>query len=61
MTVFDLSNLRALVELDKPLRCANCIDGSDYGKGSHPKEEVLVSQKDLEDYKQLVICEYCEV
>ena len=61
MPVFDLANLRAVVESEKPLRCANCIDGSDYGKGSHPKEEVLISQKNLKNYEQLIICEYCEL
>ena len=61
MPVFDLTSLQAIVEPERTLRCANCIDGSDYWKGSHPKKEILVAQEDLQDYEQLIICDYCEV
>ena len=60
MTIIDLSNIRAIVEVDGKVRCVNCIDGGDYRKGCEPTDEILVSQDDLEDPEKLYICDYWE-
>ena len=60
MTIIDLHNIRAIVEADGKVRCVNCINGGDYGKGCKPTDEILVSQNDLEDPEKLYICDYCE-
>ena len=60
MAIIDLANVRAIVEVDGKVRCINCIDGADYWKGCHPKDEILVGREDLEDPDKLYIYDYCE-
>jgi hypothetical protein len=60
MTVIDLTNTRAVIESDGSVRCVNCIEGGDYQKGCDSENQILVTQKDLKDPNNLIICDYCE-